>query len=85
MVVNVVDKNLRSFLAAEDQAYMEQAARTGTMPLLKAGNGAGNDFLGWHTYPASYDLQEYARVKKRRKKFAAIRRCSSSSVLAVLI
>ena len=50
MVVNVVDKNLRSFLAAEDQAYMEQAVEQ-AHALLKAGNGAGNDFLGWHTYP----------------------------------
>ena len=34
MVVNVVDKNLRSFLAAEDQAYMEQAAEQAHACLL---------------------------------------------------
>ncbi len=78
MVVNVVDKNLRSFLAAEDQAYMEQAVEQ-AHALLKAGNGAGNDFLGWHTYPASYDLQEYARVKKAAQKIR-----SDSQVLIVI-
>ena len=78
MIVNVVDKNLRSFLDAEDQAYMEQAAEQ-AHALLKAGNGAGSDFLGWHTYPATYDVQEYERVKKAAQKIR-----SDSQVLIVI-
>ena len=26
--------------------------------------GAGNDFLGWTTWPTDYDKEEFARIKK---------------------
>ncbi len=67
MIVNVVDKNLCSFLDEQDQAYMQQAAEH-AHTLLSSGKGAGNDFLGWQTYPEQYDPAEFSRVKKAAKK-----------------
>ena len=30
--------------------------------------GAGNDFLGWTTWPTDYDKEEFARIKKAAKE-----------------
>ena len=48
------------FLATEtpDTAAALEALRT-----LKAGNGAGSDFLGWLRLPETYDRAEFARIE----------------------
>ena len=53
---------------------IEAAAKT-----LKDRNGAGNDFLGWVDLPATYDKEEFARVKKAAEKIK-----SNSDVLVVI-
>jgi glucose-6-phosphate isomerase len=35
---------------------------------LLAGNGEGNDFLGWITLPNDYDKEEFERIKKASQK-----------------
>ena len=34
--------------------------------------GAGNDFLGWTTWPTDYDKEEFARIKKAAPVFSSI-------------
>lgn len=53
---------------------IEAAAKT-----LNDRNGAGNDFLGWVDLPATYDKEEFARVKKAAEKIK-----SNSDVLVVI-
>ncbi|MFC4804012.1 glucose-6-phosphate isomerase [Filifactor villosus] len=36
--------------------------------ILEEGDGAGNDFLGWKNLPASYDREEFERIKKAAQK-----------------
>ncbi|MDO4793582.1 MAG: glucose-6-phosphate isomerase [Filifactor alocis] len=36
--------------------------------VLEEGNGPGNDFLGWRNLPASYDREEFERIKKAAQK-----------------
>ena len=40
--------------------------------MLHNKTGAGNDFLGWVNLPTDYDKEEFARIKKRLKRFALI-------------
>ena len=53
---------------------IQAAAKT-----LNDKNGAGNDFLGWVDLPATYDKDEFARVKKAAEKIKA-----NSDVLVVI-
>lgn len=46
---------------------------------LEAGDGAGNDFLGWRELPANYDKEEFARIKKAAAKIQ-----SDSKALVVI-
>lgn len=46
---------------------------------LRAGTGAGNDFLGWIEHPKNYDKEEFARIKKAAEKIQ-----SNSEVLIVI-
>ena len=39
--------------------------------LLRSKKGAGNDFLGWLDLPASYDKDEFERIKKAAKRIQA--------------
>lgn len=36
--------------------------------ILEEGNGAGSEFLGWKNLPATYDREEFERIKKAAKK-----------------
>ena len=42
--------------------YEESVKRVHKM--LNEKTGAGNDFLGWTTWPTDYDKEEFARIKK---------------------
>ena len=78
MGIKVCDQTLRTFLDARDLAYLEEAA-AGAHKLLVGKNGAGSDFLGWLSYPETYDRAEYARVQE-----AARRIRETSDVLIVI-
>ena len=47
--------------------------------MLKKGNGAGKDFLGWVNLPCDYDKKEFDRIKKAANKIQ-----SNSEVLVVI-
>ncbi len=47
--------------------------------MLKKGNGAGKDFLGWVNLPCNYDKEEFGRIKKAANKIQA-----NSEVLVVI-
>jgi glucose-6-phosphate isomerase len=47
--------------------------------MLKKGNGAGKDFLGWVNLPCNYDKEEFDRIKKAANKIQA-----NSEVLVVI-
>lgn len=47
--------------------------------MLKKGNGAGKDFLGWVNLPCNYDKEEFDRIKKAANKIQ-----SNSEVLVVI-
>lgn len=47
--------------------------------MLKKGNGAGKDFLGWVNLPCDYDKDEFDRIKKAANKIQ-----SNSEVLVVI-
>ena len=78
MGIKVCDQTLRTFLDARDLAYLEEAA-AGAHKLLVEKNGVGSDFLGWLSYPETYDRAEYARVQE-----AARRIRETSDVLIVI-
>ena len=39
---------------------------------LHAGNGAGNDYIGWLDYPTSYDKTEFERIKDAAQRINAM-------------
>ena len=36
--------------------------------MINEKTGAGNDFLGWTTWPTDYDKEEFVRIKKAAKE-----------------
>ena len=55
------------------------AKATAALDLLKKGEGAGNDFLGWLELPANYDRDEFGRIKLAADKIR-----SNSEVVVVI-
>ncbi len=53
------------FLAPREIDYDAAAA---ALRSLKAGDGSGNDFLGWLRLPRDYDREEFARVKETGRR-----------------
>ena len=51
---------IRPFL---DPETLDFAAAFSALRTLKAGDGAGNDFLGWLRLPETYDRAEFARIE----------------------
>lgn len=47
-------------------SYSKQVADIHAM--INAKTGAGNDFLGWTTWPEEYDKEEFARIKAAAKE-----------------
>ncbi len=66
------------FISEEEVSYMSKLAAD-AKEVLTAGNGAGNDFLGWIDLPVDYDKEEFARIKEAAKKIQ-----SDSEVLVVI-
>ncbi len=70
MSVRLNETYLRGFVGTEEVkkiAHITEAARA----LVKNGQGAGADFLGWRDLPVNYDREEYARIKQAAAKIKA--------------
>ena len=61
--LKLINKYADKFVSEKDIADMSPRA-VEAMRTLHAGNGEGNDFLGWVTLPSDYDKEEFARIKK---------------------
>ncbi len=66
------------FVRPHELDYMQNQV-TAADQALRAGTGAGNDFLGWIDLPKNYDKDEFARVKKAAEKIQ-----NDSDVLVVI-
>lgn len=66
------------FVRDHEVSEMKGLALTAKDALL-AGNGAGNDFLGWIDLPVNYDKDEFARVQAAAEKIK-----NDSDVLVVI-
>ncbi len=62
------------FISQEEIDNMEDAVMGAKKKLVEK-NGAGNDYVGWVDLPVDYDKEEFARIKKRRRRSRAIRTC----------
>ncbi len=67
MNLKLSDKFIKGFVSAEEIKNLENQAKS-ALNLVKEGNGAGNDFLGWYDLPINYDKEEFERIKKAAKK-----------------
>ena len=63
-----------SFIAAHEVENIKKPVMD-AKEVLVSRSGAGNDFLGWIDLPVNYDKEEFTRIKRRRKRFRAIRKC----------
>lgn len=78
MALKVNEKYLKNFIADHELEGIAPAIRT-AHDTLHNKSGQGSDFLGWVDLPTSYDLEEFARIKK-----AAAKITSDSDVLIVI-
>ena len=67
MTVKLNDTYVRSFIGDEEIKAISTEVEAAHKCLL-AGNGEGNDFLGWVDLPFNYDKEEYARIKAAAAK-----------------
>ena len=67
MTVKLNDTYVKSFIKDEEIKAIAAEVEAAHKCLL-AGNGEGNDFLGWVDLPFNYDKEEYARIKEAAKK-----------------
>ena len=67
MTVKLNDTYVRSFIGDEEIKAISAEVEAAHKCLL-AGNGEGNDFLGWVDLPFNYDKEEYARIKAAAAK-----------------
>ena len=67
MTIKLNDTYVKSFIK-EDELKAISAEVEAAHKCLLAGNGEGNDFLGWVDLPFDYDKEEYARIKAAAKK-----------------
>ena len=67
MTVKLNDTYVKSFIKDEEIKAISAEVEAAHKCLL-AGNGEGNDFLGWVDLPFNYDKEEYARIKEAAKK-----------------
>lgn len=77
-MIRIDDKQCRRFLAEDDLQVLEPQVQA-ALQLLKEGQGAGADFLGWRDLPLNYDREEFARIEA-----AAARIREDSDVLLVV-
>ena len=62
MAITLETRYLSDFVRDHELQAM-QAQVTAAHETLHAGNGLGNDFLGWLTLPTDYDKQEFSRIQ----------------------
>ena len=67
MTLRLNDTYIKSFIKDEELKAISAEVEAAHKCLL-AGNGEGNDFLGWVNLPFDYDKEEYARIKEAAKK-----------------
>ena len=67
MTIKLNDTYVKSFIKDEEVKAIAAEVEAAHKCLL-AGNGEGNDFLGWVDLPFNYDKEEYARIKEAAKK-----------------
>ena len=67
MTVKLNDTYVKSFIKDEELKAIASEVEAAHKCLL-AGDGEGNDFLGWVDLPFNYDKEEYARIKEAAKK-----------------
>ena len=67
MTLKITDKFIEDFVSAEEIANLAPSAKA-SLELVKNGNGAGSDFLGWYDLPENYDREEFERIKIAAKK-----------------
>ena len=67
MTVGLNDKYIKPFISDAEISSLQNEITEAHAKLL-AGNGEGNDFLGWITLPDDYNKEEFARIKQAAKK-----------------
>ena len=67
MTIKLNDTYVKSFIKEEELNAISAEVKAAHECLL-AGNGEGNDFLGWVDLPFNYDKEEYARIKAAAAK-----------------
>ena len=67
MTLRLNDTYIKSFIK-DDELKAISAEVEAAHKCLLAGNGEGNDFLGWVNLPFDYDKEEYVRIKEAAKK-----------------
>ena len=67
MSLKITDTFAKQFIRAEEIENLAIQAKS-ALNLVKAGNGAGRDFLGWYDLPINYDKEEFERIKISAKK-----------------
>ena len=67
MPTTLSDKHLQGFLGADEYVGIAPAVKA-AHDALHAGEGLGNDFIGWLDLPTNYDKDEFARIKAAAKK-----------------
>ena len=78
MSIKLNDGFLKGFVSASELEEIKAEAEA-ALELVKSGNGAGSDFLGWVTLPEDYDKEEFLRIK-----LAAERIRKNSDILVVI-
>ena len=73
MTLRLNDTYIKSFIK-DDELKAISAEVEAAHKCLLAGNGEGNDFLGWVNLPFDYDKEEYVRIKEAAKKIQ--KKCS---------
>ena len=59
-----------AFIRGHEVQSMKKIAEAAKAELLGR-EGAGNDFLGWIDLPVDYDKEEFARIKKIRRRLSS--------------
>ena len=78
MPTTLSDKHLQGFLGADEYVGIAPAVKA-AHDALHAGEGLGNDFIGWLDLPTNYDKDEFARIKAAAKKIQ-----SNSDIFVVI-
>ncbi len=67
MSLNINKNYVKKFISTKNEEDMRLRANS-ALDTVIAGNGEGNDFLGWVNLPENYDREEFARIKVAAEK-----------------